>query len=99
VGRYHTNGSPGLDFLDKHRQATGNAPAPDRESVRYARLGKATTMLFPRHKMAYEKKRKIMWNVASAAKVIKSFFAAIDKVGKLVVLPVMISSQRGQTIA
>jgi len=33
VGGYHTNCAPGLDFLDKFSQATGNAQAPDRESL------------------------------------------------------------------
>jgi hypothetical protein len=80
VGGYHTAGPPGLDFLDQHSPATGNAPAPDRESLRYAGLGKATIMLFSRHKVADEKKRKIMRNVASIAELKKSFFAEIDKV-------------------
>jgi hypothetical protein len=80
VGGHHTNGAPGLDFLDKLSQATGNAQAPDRESVRHACLWKATIMLFSRYKVAYEKKRKIMRNVASVAELKKSFFAGIDKV-------------------
>ncbi len=37
-------------------------------------------MLFPRYKVAYEKKRKILRNVASVAELTKSFFAEIDKV-------------------
>ncbi len=37
-------------------------------------------MLFPRNKVADEKKRKIMRNVASVAELTKSFFAEIDKV-------------------
>jgi hypothetical protein len=80
VGGHHTNGAPGLDFLDKLSQAAGNAQAPDRESVRHACLWKATIMLFSRYKVAYEKKRNIMRNVASVAELTKSFFAAIDKV-------------------
>ena len=36
-------------------------------------------MLFSRHKVAYEKKRKIMRNVASVAKLKESFFTEIDK--------------------
>ena len=77
---YYSDGAPGLDFLDKHSRATGNAQAPDRESLRHACVGKATIMLFSRHKVAYEKKRKIMRNVASIAELKKSFFAEIDKV-------------------
>jgi hypothetical protein len=80
VGGHHTNGAPGLDFLDNLRQATGNAQAPDRESDRHACLWEATIMLFSRYKVAYDKKRKIMRNVASVAEGIKSFFAEIDKV-------------------
>jgi hypothetical protein len=80
VGGHHTDGAPGLDFLDKLSQATGNAQAPDRESVRHACLWKATIMLFSRYKVAYEKKRKIMRNVASVAELTKSFFAEINKV-------------------
>ena len=80
MGGHHTNGASGLDFLDKLSQATGNAQAPDRESVRHACLWKATIMLFSRYKVAYEKKRKIMRNVASVAELTKSFFAEIDKV-------------------
>jgi hypothetical protein len=79
VGGHHTNGAPGLDFLDKRSQATGNAEAPDRESVRHAGLWKATIMLFSRYKVAYEKKRKIMRNVASVTELTKAFFAEIDK--------------------
>ena len=78
-GTVHANGAAGLDFLDKLSQATGNAQAPDRESVRHACLRKATIMLFSRYKVAYEKKRKIMRNVASVAEITKSFFAEIDK--------------------
>ncbi len=37
-------------------------------------------MLFSRHKVAYERKRKIMRNVASVAELTRSFFAEIDKV-------------------
>ena len=37
-------------------------------------------MLFSRYKVAYEKKRKIMRNMASVAELKKSFFAEIDKV-------------------
>ena len=55
VGRHHTNGVPGLDFLDKLSQATRNAQASDRESMRHACHWKATIMLFPRHKVAYKK--------------------------------------------
>jgi len=62
------NGAPGLDFLDKLSQSTRNAQAPDRESVRHACLWKATIMLFSRYKVAYEKNRKIMRNVASVGK-------------------------------
>jgi hypothetical protein len=80
VGGYYTDGPPGLDFLDKLSQATGNAQAPDRESLRYACIWKATIMLFSRYKVAYEKKRKIVRNVASIAEFKKSFFAEIDKV-------------------
>jgi len=80
VGGHHTTRAPGLDFLDKLSQATGNAQAPDRESVRHACLRKATIMLFSRYKVAYEKKRKIMRNMASVAELKKSFFAEIDKV-------------------
>jgi len=80
VGEDHTNGAPGLDFLDKLSQATGNAQAPDRESVRHACLWKATIVLFSRYKVAYEEKGKIMRNVASVAELTKSFFAEIDKV-------------------
>jgi len=36
-------------------------------------------MLFSRYKVAYEKKRKIMRNMASVAELKKSFFAEIDK--------------------
>jgi hypothetical protein len=80
VGGHHTNGAQGLDFLDKLSQATGNAQAPDRESVRHACIWKATIMLFSRYKVAYEKAHKIMWNVASVAELRKSFFAEIDRV-------------------
>jgi len=37
-------------------------------------------MLFSRYKVAYEKKRKIMRNVASIAEFKKSCFAEFDKV-------------------
>ena len=37
-------------------------------------------MLFSRYKVAYERKRKIMRNVASIAELKRSFFAGIDKV-------------------
>jgi hypothetical protein len=80
VGGHHTDGAPRLDFLDKLSQTTGNAQAPDRESVRHACLWKATIMLFSRHKVGHEKKRKIVRNVASVAGLKKSFFAEIDKV-------------------
>ena len=53
-GGHHTNGAPGLGFLDKLGQAIGNAQAPDREGVRHACLWKATIMLFPRYKVVYE---------------------------------------------
>jgi hypothetical protein len=79
VGGHHTNGAPRLDFLDKLSEATGNTQAPDRESVRHACLWKATIMLFSRHKVAYERKRKIMRSVASVAGLKKSYFAEIDK--------------------
>ncbi|SRR5258708_6878119 len=36
-------------------------------------------MLFSRYKVAYERKRQIMRNVASVAELKKSFFAAIDQ--------------------
>ena len=36
-------------------------------------------MLFSRYKVAYEKKRKIVRNVASIAELKKSVFAEIDK--------------------
>ena len=79
VGGHHTAGAPGLDFLDKLSQATGNAQAPDRESVRHACLWKATIVLFSRCKVADERKRKIMRNVASVAGCEESCFAEIDK--------------------
>jgi hypothetical protein len=79
VGGDHTPGAPRLDFLDQHGQATRDAPAPDRESVRHACLWKATIVLFPGHQVAYERQRKIMRNVASFAELRKSFFAEIDK--------------------
>jgi len=79
VGGHHTNGAPGLDFLDKLSQATRNAQAPDRESVRHACLWKATIMLFSRYKLAYEKKRRVMRHVASVAELKKSFLGEIDK--------------------
>jgi len=37
-------------------------------------------MLFSRYKVAYERKRKIMRNVASIAELKRSFFPGIDKV-------------------
>ena len=37
-------------------------------------------MLFSRYKVAYEKKRNIIRNVASVAELTKSFYAEIDKV-------------------
>ena len=37
-------------------------------------------MLFSRYKVAYEKKRKIMRDVASVAELTKSFFVEIDKI-------------------
>jgi len=79
VGGHHTNGAPRLDFLDKLSQATGNAQAPDREFVRHACLWKATIMLFSRYKVAYEKKCRIMRNVASFADLKESYSAEIDK--------------------
>jgi hypothetical protein len=79
VGGHYTNGAPGLDFLDKLSQATGNAQAPDRESVRHACLWEATIVLFSRCKVAYEKKRKIMRNVASVAELKESYFVEVDK--------------------
>jgi hypothetical protein len=81
VGGHHTNGAPGLDFLDKLSKATGNAQAPDRQSVRHACLWKAKIMLFSGYKVAYEEKRKIMRNVVSVAEFTKSFFAEFHKVG------------------
>jgi hypothetical protein len=80
VGRYHTNRAPGLDSLDKLSQATGNAHPPDRESLRHACIWKATSMLFWRSKVAYEKSRNTRRNMASVAELKKSFFAQIDKV-------------------
>lgn len=77
---YHTDSPPGLDFLGKHSQATGNAQTSDRESLRYAGLWKATIMLFSGYQVAYGKKRKIMRDVASVADLRKSFIAKIDKV-------------------
>jgi len=79
VGGHHTNGAPGLDFLDMLSQATGNAQAPNREGVRHACLWKATIMLFPRGKVAYGKKRKIMRYVASVAEFTKPLFAEVDQ--------------------
>jgi hypothetical protein len=79
VAGHHSNGAPGLDFLDKLSQATGNAQAPDRESVRHACLWKATTVLFSRYKVDYEKEREIMRNVASVAEPKESYFAEIDE--------------------
>ena len=79
VGGHHTNGAPRLDFLDKLSQATGNAQAPNRESVRHACVWKATIMLFSRHKVADEKERKIVRNVASVGELKESYFAKIDE--------------------
>jgi hypothetical protein len=42
--------------------------------------GKRRLCCFPGIKVVYEKKRKIMRNVASVAELTKSFFAEIDKV-------------------
>ena len=42
--------------------------------------GKRRLCCFSRHKVAYEKERKIMWNVAFVAELKKSFFAEIDRV-------------------
>jgi hypothetical protein len=58
VGGYHTNRAPRLDSLDKLSQVTGNAQEPDRESLRHACIWKATSMLFWRYKVAYEKSRR-----------------------------------------
>jgi hypothetical protein len=80
VGGHYTNRAPRLDLFDMLSQATGNAQAPDRESVRHACIGKAKIMLFSRYQVAYERKRKIMRNVASVVERKKSFFAEIDKV-------------------
>ena len=66
--------------MDKLSQATGNAQEPDRESLRHACIWKATSMLFWRYKVAYEKSRNIRRNMASVAELKKSFFAEIDKV-------------------
>jgi len=55
VGRYHTDRQTGLDPLDKLGQATRNAQAPDQESLRHAWIWAATSMLFRRYKVAYEK--------------------------------------------
>jgi uncharacterized protein DUF1905 len=74
------NCAPGLDSLDKLSQATGNAQAPDRGSLRHACIWRATSMLFWRYKLAYEKSRNIRRNMASVAELKKSFFAGIDKV-------------------
>jgi hypothetical protein len=74
VGGHHTHGAAGLDFLDQFGQATGNAQAPDRESVRHACLRKATIVLFSRHKVAYEGKCRIVRNVASVGERTKSCF-------------------------
>jgi len=61
---------------------TGNAPAPDRESLCHACIWKATSMLFWRYQVAYEKSRNIRRNMASVAELKKSFFAEIGKVEK-----------------
>jgi hypothetical protein len=79
VGGYHTHRAPGLDSLDKLSQATGNAQAPDRESLRHACIWKATSMLFSWYKLAYERSQ-IGRNMASVAELKKSFSAEIDKV-------------------
>jgi len=68
-----------LDFLDKLSQATGNAQAPHRESVRHACLWEATIVLFSRYKVAYEKRRKIIRNVASFAELKESYFVERNK--------------------
>jgi hypothetical protein len=80
LGGHHTIGTSGLGFLDKLSKTTGNAQAPDRESMRHACLWKETIMLFSWHKVANEKKRKIVRYVASVARLKKSFFAEINKV-------------------
>ena len=80
VGGYHTHGAPGLDSLDKLRQATGNAPDPDRESLLHAGGWKATGLLFWRFKLAEERSRQRRRNLASVAEPKKSSFAGIDKV-------------------
>ena len=56
----------GLDLLNMLSQAVRNPPAPDQESVRHACLWKATAMLFSRYKVAYERKRRFVRDVASA---------------------------------
>jgi hypothetical protein len=81
VGRYHANRAPGLDSLDKHGQAAGNAQAQNRESVRHAYIRKAASMLFSRPHVAYERVHDIKRrNLASVAELKKSFFAEIGKV-------------------
>jgi hypothetical protein len=80
VGGYHTNRAPGLDSLDKLSQATGNAQAPDRESLRHAGIWKATSVLFWGSQLAYEGLRNGRRKVASIAELKKSLFAEIDKV-------------------
>jgi hypothetical protein len=80
VGGYHTDRAPGLDSLDKFSQATENAYAPNRESLRHACIWKATSMLFWRYKVAYERSRDIRPNMASVAELKGAFFAEIDKV-------------------
>ena len=67
-------------FSISSAEATGNAQAADRESVRHACLREAAIVLFSRYKVDDEKKRKIMRDVASFGELTKSFFAAIDKV-------------------
>jgi hypothetical protein len=64
----------GLDSLDKLSQATRNAQAPDRESLRHACIWKATSMLLWWYEVAYEKSRNIRRSMASFAELTKSFF-------------------------
>ena len=77
----HTHGPPGLDSLDHLCQARGNAPAPDRECLRHACLGKTPALLYAGHQLAHERfSRHIRRNVAGAAELKKSFFGEIDQV-------------------
>jgi hypothetical protein len=76
----HTGRAPGLGSLDKLSQASGNAQAPDRESLRHACIWKTTSWLLWRHKLAHEKSRNISRSVASVAELKKPFFAEIAKV-------------------